>query len=54
MVTSFATAKTLIWTADCIATANRADVLLLVRIRSGHTPFPKVYADLKDPVTDPM
>ncbi len=25
------------WKADCIATSNRADAVLLARLRSGHT-----------------
>ncbi len=41
------------WKADCTATSNRADAVLLVRLRSGHTPLLKAYAHLLDPAADP-
>ncbi len=37
------------WKADCIATSNQADGVLLASLRSGHTPFLKAYAHLLDP-----
>ncbi len=40
------------WKADCIATSNRADAVLLVRLRLGYTPFLKAYAHLLDPAAD--
>ncbi len=39
------------WKADCIA--NRTDTVLLVRLRSGHTPLLKAYAHLLDPTAGP-
>ncbi len=30
------------WNADCIATSNRTDTILLVRLRLGHTQLPPV------------
>ncbi len=41
------------WKADCIATSNRADAVLLARLRAGHTPLLKAYAHLWDPAADP-
>ncbi len=41
------------WKADCIATSNRADAVLLARQRAGHTPLPKAYAQLVDQAADP-
>ncbi len=39
--------------ADCIATSNRADFVLLARLRSGHTSLLKTYVHLLDPAIDP-
>ncbi len=39
--------------ADCIATSNRADSVLLARLRAGHTRLLKTYAHLLDPAADP-
>ncbi len=36
-----------------MATYNRADAVLLARLRAGHTPLLKVYAHLLDPAADP-
>ncbi len=36
-----------------IATSIRADAVLLVRLRAGHTPLLKAYAHLLDPAADP-
>ncbi len=36
-----------------IATSNRADAVLLDRLRAGHTPILKAYAHLLDPAVDP-
>ncbi len=41
------------WKADCIATSNRADAVLLARLRAGNTPLLKAYAHLLDPAADP-
>ncbi len=41
------------WKADCIATSNRADAVLLARLRAGHTLLRKAYAHLLDPAADP-
>ncbi len=41
------------WKADCIATSNRTDAVLLARLRAGDTPLLKVYAHLLDPAADP-
>ncbi len=41
------------WKADCIATSNQADAVLLAHLRSGHTPLFKGYAHLLDPAADP-
>ncbi len=41
------------WKADCIATSNRVDAILLARLRSGYTPIVRVYAHLLDPAADP-
>ncbi len=41
------------WKTDYIATSNRADVVLLARLRAGHTPLLKAYAHLLDPAADP-
>ncbi len=38
----------------CMATTKRADVVLLARLRAGHTPLRKAYANLLDPSTDPL
>ncbi len=42
------------WSKDCTATSNRADAVLLARLRSGHTPLLKAYANLLDPSADPL
>ncbi len=42
------------WSKDCTATSNRADAVLLVRLRSGHIPLLKAYANLLDPSADPL
>ncbi len=39
--------------ADCVAISNRADHVLLVRLRSGYTPMLKAYAHLLDPAVNP-
>ncbi len=39
--------------ADCIATSNRADAVLLARLRAGHTPLLKAYAHLLYQAADP-
>ncbi len=41
------------WKADCIATSNRADTVLLARLRAGRTPLLNTYAHLLDPAADP-
>ncbi len=41
------------WKADCIATSNRADAVLLARLRAEHTPLLKAYAHPLDPAADP-
>ncbi len=41
------------WKTDCIATSNRADAVLLARLRSGHAPLLKAYTHLLDPAADP-
>ncbi len=35
-----------------IANSNRADAVLLTRLRAGHTPLLKAYAHLLDPAAD--
>ncbi len=40
------------WKKDRIATSNRADAVLLARLRSGHTPLLKGYTYLLDPAAD--
>ncbi len=42
------------WSKDCMATTNRADAILLARLRAGHTPLMKAYANLFDPSADPL
>ncbi len=42
------------WSKDCMATSNRADAVLLARLRTGHTPLLKAYANLLDPFADPL
>ncbi len=42
------------WSKDCTATSNRADAILLARLRAGHTPLLKAYANLVDPSADPL
>ncbi len=39
---------------DCTATSNRADAVLLARLRAGHTPLLKAYVSLHDPSADPL
>ncbi len=41
------------WKADCIATSNKADVVILARLRAGHTPLLKAYTHLLNPAADP-
>ncbi len=41
------------WSKDCMAISNRADAALFARIRGGHTPLLKAYANLLDPSVDP-
>ncbi len=40
------------WKADCIVVSNRANVVLLARLRSVHTPLLKAYGHLLDPAAD--
>ncbi len=42
------------WSKDCIATSNRADAVILARLRAGHTPLLKAYANLLGPSADPL
>ncbi len=42
------------WSKDCTATSNRADAVLLARLRTGHTPLLKAYANILDPSADPL
>ncbi len=42
------------WSKDCMATSNRADAVLLARLRAGHTPVLKAYANHLDPSADPL
>ncbi len=42
------------WSMDCMATSNRVGAVLLVRLRAGHTPLLKAYANLLDPSADPL
>ncbi len=44
---------TFLWPADCRATSNRADTVLLARLRAGHTPLLKAYANQLDTAVDP-
>ncbi len=37
-----------------MATTNRVDAVLLARLRAGHTPLLKAYANLLDPSADPV
>ncbi len=39
---------------DCMVTSSRANAVLLVRLRAGHTPLLKAYANLLDPSADPL
>ncbi len=41
------------WKTDYIATSNRADVVLLARLRAEHAPLLKAYAHLLYPAADP-
>ncbi len=45
--------KTLSWPTDCRAVSSRRDAVLLARLRSGHTPLLKVYANQLDTTVDP-
>ncbi len=40
------------WSKDRMATSNRADTVLLARLRADHTPLPNAY--ILDPSTDPL
>ncbi len=42
------------WSKDCMATSNRADAVLLARLRAGHAPLLKAYANLLSPSADPL
>ncbi len=42
------------WSNDCMTTSNRVDAVLLARLRAGHTPLLKAYANLLDPYADPL
>ncbi len=42
------------WSKECMATSNRADAVLLARLRAGHTPLLKADANLLDPSADPL
>ncbi len=42
------------WSKDCTATSNQADAVLLARLRAGHTPLLKAYANHLDPSADPL
>ncbi len=42
------------WSKDCKAISNRADAILLARLRAGHTSLLKAYANLLDPSADPL
>ncbi len=37
------------WSKDCMATSNRADAVLLARLRVGHTQLLKTYANFLEP-----
>ncbi len=41
------------WKVDCIANSNRADTVLLARLRAGRTPLLNTYAHLLDSTADP-
>ncbi len=45
--------KTFSWPADCRAVSTRRDAVLLARLRAGHTPLPKAYANQLDTTVDP-
>ncbi len=45
--------KTFSWPADCRAVSTRRDAVLLARLRAGHTPFLKAYANQLDTIVDP-
>ncbi len=42
------------WSKDRMATSNRADAVLLARLRAGHTTLLKAYANLLHPSADPL
>ncbi len=42
------------WSKYCMATNNRADAVLLARLRADHTPLLKAYANRLDPSADPL
>ncbi len=41
------------WSKDCMTINNQADAVLLARLRGGHTPLLKYYANLLDPCALP-
>ncbi len=41
------------WFKDCMAISNRANAVLLARLRAGHTPLLKAYANVLDPSAGP-
>ncbi len=45
--------KTFSWPADCRAVSTRRDAVLLPRLRAGHTPLLKAYANQLDTTVDP-
>ncbi len=45
--------KTFSWPTDWRAVSSRRDAVLLARLRSGHTPFLKAYANQLDTTVDP-
>ncbi len=42
------------WSKGCTPTSNRADAILVARLRAGHTPLLKAYANLLDPSAHPL
>ncbi len=42
------------WSKDCKAVSNPADAIHLARIRGGHTPLLKAYANLLESSADPL
>ncbi len=45
--------KTFSWPVDCRAASTRRDAVLLARLRAGHTPLLKAYANQLDTTVDP-